>query len=294
MEYWNSSLFTCKTAAITSCIPIPTHHFNLPLSPFETCTPARGFFIKTCNNTDCVFSVHSCLSAMKREYSDGIRKKNLWVEEDIFCSRQLLTSKHIPYHGAIYPPVHSANPPREANREAWHYFKSNFTSTKASAAVRKRARWILFINKVIHKWWELSRVCVCVSEVQVGWGVKDGGERRPLCLYPLTPGWAADGCWEDFAPVEVGGQRDWALAWGATEPVSVAVWSRLIKAGAAAGSVALSRGIGLGEKSQSHSSLGGFPVWLGDWGIRCCCCCCWIGTNAWFSASVHHFLSLLL
>lgn len=27
-----------------------------------------------------------------------------------------------------------------------------------------------------------------------GVGVKDGGERRPLCLYPLTLGWAADGC----------------------------------------------------------------------------------------------------
>ena len=99
-----------------------------------------------------------------------------------------------------------------------------------------------------------------------GVGVKDGGERRPLCLYPLTLGWAADGCWEGFAPVEVGGQRDWALAWGATEPVSVAVWSRLIKAGAAAGSVALSRGIGLGEKKKkNHRATVPWVGFLSDW-----------------------------
>lgn len=158
-------------------------------------------------------------------------------------------------------------PPREANGKTRHYFRSNFISTKAATA-RQKAHWILFINKVIHKLWDLSSVC----ERNAGGGcwVKDGGERQHLSLYPLTPGWVAGGCREGFAPVEVGGRRDWALALGEAEPVSGAVWSGLIKAGTASGSVAFSRGSGLGENTQSHSSLGGFPVWLGHWGIHCC------------------------
>lgn len=109
-------------------------------------------------------------------------------------------------------PQPTLKPPREATRETWHYFKCNFTSTKAAAAARKRAHWILFINKVIHKWWDLSSVC----ERGCRWGVKDGGERQPPCIPLRSEGLQTDA---ERVLLRGGGQRDWALALGAAEPV---------------------------------------------------------------------------
>lgn len=49
------------------------------------------------------------------------------------------------------------------------------------------------------------------------------------------------------------------VALGASEPVSVAVWSGLIKAGSASGSVTVSRGSGPGDSTESYSSRVSFP-----------------------------------
>lgn len=76
-----------------------------------------------------------------------------------------------------------------------------------------------------------------------------------------------------------GGQRDFALTLGKTETVSEAVWSDLIKAGAASVTVAQSWPQ---ENTQSHSSLGGLSVWMHDGGP---CCCRGEKTNAWFCVS---------
>lgn len=109
--------------------------------------------------------------------------------------------------------------------------------------------------------------------VRCRWEVKDGGEIWPLSVYPLTLGWVPDRCWEGFAPLEVEGHQDWELALWEAERVSVAVWSELIKAGAESGTVAVSR-VEWTENTQSHGSLGGFPIWLNDRGIHCCSCRC--------------------
>lgn len=225
-------------------------------------------FIKTCNNTVCSFSVHSCLSVWNKkwEYSDssytGLWKNNLWVEKDILFYIDSTSSSGLP--SKLNPimvlsiPQPTLQPPREAAWETWHYLHSNFTSTKATAA-RKRAHWILFINKVIHKWWVLSSVCE--QDAGGGWTmeVKDG-------LSPCIP-LRSDGLQTDaervFAPMEEGGLRDWALSLGAAEPVSVAVWSGLIKAGAASGSVALNTGSGLGETHRATVPWVGFlSAWM--------------------------------
>lgn len=168
-----------------------------------------------------------------------------------------ITNPSHSYHAAIHPSVHSEPPPPPQGRPTWPYFKSNIASTNA-AAVRRRAHWILFINKVIHKWWDLSSACVRVGEVVVIEGRR--WKMASLSLYPLTLGWVADGCWEGFAPEEVGGQWDWAPWLLEQQNQSAGLfevgWSKL------ALHRVLSGGSGLGENTQSYSSLGGFPVWL--------------------------------
>lgn len=83
-QYSNSSLSPVKQQRSHPLFPFP-HIFQSHTLCFRNLYSRSRIFIKTCNNTDCSFSVHSCLSDMKEEvkifsYMD-IWKKSLWVEK---------------------------------------------------------------------------------------------------------------------------------------------------------------------------------------------------------------------
>lgn len=109
------------------------------------------------------------------------RKKDILWSINNICLQRTSTQTH-PYHGA----ASSADPQGDQHVDMAP-LQELLTST-----VRMEAHWILFINKVIYKWWDLSSVCSLFWSL--GEELKDGGERWTLSLYPLTFRWVADGC----------------------------------------------------------------------------------------------------
>lgn len=150
-------------------------------------SPRSRIFIKTCNNTDCSSCVLHCLADLKevRIFRLTYERKTCEWEKDILCfidstSSSAQPTRRIPIMVPSIPQP-TQQPLREAARETWHYFKFNFTCTKAAAAARKSAHWILFINKVIHKWWDLSSVCE--SGADGGWRMEVRDASFPVYLY---------------------------------------------------------------------------------------------------------------
>lgn len=107
--------------------PLPcTFEFHTLRSEF---VPSLEAFIKTCNNTDCGFSVHSCQSDKKAEVrifsqqlQPHIYERKTWVKKGdpllhFLCCTAM--QAHL-YHSAIYAPpppqLPALQPPREANR----------------------------------------------------------------------------------------------------------------------------------------------------------------------------------
>lgn len=138
--------------------------------------------------------------------------------------------------------------PQGATGETWHYFKCNFASTKAAAAVRRGAHRILFINKFIHKWWDLSRVC------ERGAG---GGERWRWETA------SADGCREGFClffflPLHGGGGTEHCICGSSrTSQCGCLKWAdqswRCIRFCCTQ----------LTDSTHTHTQRRGFPGWVG-------------------------------
>lgn len=97
------------------------HIFQSPTLSFRNLYSHSRIFIKTCNNTDCSFSVRSCLSDMKEEVRIFRQQLHRHMKEKLVSGKghpplhrlhflQCITIQTHPYHGAIHPPTHSATP----------------------------------------------------------------------------------------------------------------------------------------------------------------------------------------
>lgn len=163
------------------------HIFQSPTFFFWNVFSRSRIFIKTCNNTDCSYPDHRWLSDLK--VGVGIFRQT--YERKTCEWKRTSSASPTPLHPEHNHPNTSlswcylslgplCNPSGRLPGRHGTTSSAISLSTKA-AATRKRAHRILFINKFIHKWWDLSSVWERGADG--GWRMEVKDVSFPVYLY---------------------------------------------------------------------------------------------------------------